>query len=412
MNIPDLRFRGFEDEWEERVFSEVFDFSVPNNTLSRADLDDEPGSVRNIHYGDILTKYESCVDVSAERIPYIKNATCSEYNNQFLEDGDVVISDTAEDQAVGKAVEVTNVRDQYVTAGLHTIACRPFRETPPGYWGYYLNSDSFHSQLLPLMQGIKVLSINKTNLSKTNVKFPTNYQAQELIGAFFYSLDSFLQFHTRRQTKLLNLKRALLDKMFPKDGNDVPEIRFVGFDGAWGNFTLGDLGSVAMNRRIFKYQTSEQGEIPFYKIGTFGSEADAYISRELFEEYKRKYPYPKIGDILISAAGSIGKTVEYKGEDAYFQDSNIVWLAHDSRLDSKFLKAFYSVVSWAGLEGSTIKRLYNKNILETSISLPTLAEQQTIGRFFSHLDTLISLESQKLSKLRQLKKALLKRMFV
>ena len=124
----------------------------------------------------------------------------------------------------------------------------------------------------------------------------------------------------------------------------TPYLRFNKFKEKWQLKVLGDLGSVAMNKRIFREETSEVGEIPFYKIGTFGSEPDSFITREKFEEYKSKYPYPEIGDILISASGSIGRTVEYKGEEAYFQDSNIVWLKHDEQLDNSFLKQFYSVV--------------------------------------------------------------------
>lgn len=131
-----------------------------------------------------------------------------------------------------------------------------------------------------------------------------------------------------------------------------------------------------MCRRIFKEQTSETGDIPFYKIGTFGADPDAFISRELFEEYKSKYPYPQKGDILISASGSIGRTVEFAGNNEYFQDSNIVWLNHDERLSNPFLKCFYSVVKWAGIEGSTIKRLYNDNILNTVICMPSVPEQK------------------------------------
>ena len=150
-----------------------------------------------------------------------------------------------------------------------------------------------------------------------------------------------------------------------------------------------------MCRRIFKEQTSETGDIPFYKIGTFGAEPDAFISRELFEEYKSKYPYPKKGDILISASGSIGRTVEFAGNNEYFQDSNIVWLSHDERLSNSFLKCFYSVVKWAGIEGSTIKRLYNDNILNTVICMPSVPEQEHIGLFFENLDNLITLHQRK-----------------
>lgn len=193
--------------------------------------------------------------------------------------------------------------------------------------------------------------------------------------------------------------------------NNVPEIRFKGFDDEWEEKTLGDLGSVLMNKRIFKEQTFEYGDIPFYKIGTFGREADAYISKKLFEEYKRKYPYPEKGDLLISASGSIGRIVEYLGKDEYFQDSNIVWLKHDSRLINSFLKQFYTFVKWGSLEGSTIKRLYNKDILEKFITLPTPIEQSRIGSYFQHLDNLINLHQKKYDKLVTVKKAMLEKMF-
>ena len=176
--------------------------------------------------------------------------------------------------------------------------------------------------------------------------------------------------------------------------SDAPAIRFKGFSDAWEQRKLGEIGSVSMCRRIFKEQTSETGDIPFYKIGTFGADPDAFISRELFEEYKSKYPYPQKGDILISASGSIGRAVEFAGNNEYFQDSNIVWLNHDERLSNPFLKCFYSVVKWAGIEGSTIKRLYNDNILNTVICMPSVPEQKRIGLFFENLDNLITLHQR------------------
>ena len=171
------------------------------------------------------------------------------------------------------------------------------------------------------------------------------------------------------------------------------------FDFSWEQRKLGEIGSVSMCRRIFKEQTSETGDIPFYKIGTFGADPDAFISRELFEEYKSKYPYPQKGDILISASGSIGRTVEFAGNNEYFQDSNIVWLNHDERLSNPFLKCFYSVVKWAGIEGSTIKRLHNDNILNTVICMPSVPEQKRIGLFFENLDNLITLHQRKCANL-------------
>ncbi len=190
-----------------------------------------------------------------------------------------------------------------------------------------------------------------------------------------------------------------------------PAIRFKGYTEAWEQRKVGELASVSMNRRIFKEQTTEAGDVPFFKIGTFGGTPDAYISRKLFEEYKEKYPYPKVGDILISASGSIGRTVEYSGKDEYFQDSNIVWLNHDEQIDNSFLKCFYAVVKWAGIEGSTIKRLYNDNILSTEICLPTVEEQQQIGTYFKQLDHLITLHQRKSDRLQNVKKSMLEKMF-
>lgn len=190
-----------------------------------------------------------------------------------------------------------------------------------------------------------------------------------------------------------------------------PKIRFKGFSGEWEETKFGNLCSVAMCKRIFKHQTSPQGDIPFYKIGTFGATPDAFISRTLFEEYKKKYNYPQKGDILISAAGTIGRVVEYTGEECYYQDSNIVWLMHSDQLGNAFLKQLYPIINWSSLEGATIKRLYNGNILDTSFRLPLIAEQKLIATFFTTLDAHLSASTSRLASLKQMKAASLQAMF-
>ncbi|EGI4678371.1 restriction endonuclease subunit S, partial [Escherichia coli] len=135
--------------------------------------------------------------------------------------------------------------------------------------------------------------------------------------------------------------------------------------------TLGDIGDVRMCKRILKNETLPEGDVPFYKIGTFGKKANAFISRDVFEAYKNKYSFPKKGDVLISASGTIGRTVIYDGEPAYFQDSNIVWLENDeSIVTNKYLWHFYKIAKWAVSEGGTIDRLYNDNIRKTKIIVP------------------------------------------
>lgn len=191
----------------------------------------------------------------------------------------------------------------------------------------------------------------------------------------------------------------------------VPKVRFSGYTDAWEEHKLGEFGSVAMCRRIFKHQTANSGEIPFYKIGTFGGIPDAFISKELFEEYKTKYPYPQNGDILISASGSIGRTVEFMGENEYFQDSNIVWLKHSDDIMNPFLRHLYDVVEWAGIEGSTIKRLYNDNILKTDAAIPSVEEQARIAEIFDDIDGFTILHQLRLEKLLDYKFALAEKMF-
>ena len=239
------------------------------------------------------------------------------------------------------------------------------------------------SDIESLLVGGGRAKLNAETLMSIEFRLPC-LQEQYRIGEYLTQLDHLITLHQRKCISFTGRAGRLISTVNKKR-----------ITSSWEQRKLGEIGSVSMCRRIFKEQTSETGDIPFYKIGTFGAEPDAFISRELFEEYKSKYPYPKKGDILISASGSIGRTVEFAGNNEYFQDSNIVWLSHDERLSNSFLKCFYSVVKWAGIEGSTIKRLYNDNILNTVICMPSVPEQEHIGLFFENLDNLITLHQRK-----------------
>ena len=169
---------------------------------------------------------------------------------------------------------------------------------------------------------------------------------------------------------------------------------------------LGKIGEIRMCKRILKEQTKDSGDIPFYKIGTFGKTPNSYISKELFKEYKLKYNYPKIGEVLISASGTIGKAVIFDGEDAYFQDSNIVWIENDeSMVLNKYLFYCYQIAKWKIAEGGTIQRLYNDNLKKTMIPVPyfgdnkkSLAEQQRIVSILDKFETLTTSISEGLPK--------------
>ena len=152
---------------------------------------------------------------------------------------------------------------------------------------------------------------------------------------------------------------------------------------------LCEIGQVKMCKRILKSQTNANVGIPFYKIGTFGGKASAFISEELFKEYKERYPYPKVGEILISAAGTVGRTVIYNGEPAYYQDSNIVWLSHDeSKILNTYLMYCYELKPWNISSGGTIARLYNDDILKAKIPVPPLEVQCEIVRILDSFTVL------------------------
>lgn len=173
----------------------------------------------------------------------------------------------------------------------------------------------------------------------------------------------------------------------------------------WEVKRLGEIGEPCMCKRILKEQTSPTGDIPFYKIGTFGGIPDAYISRELFEQYKEQYNYPKKGTLLLSAAGTIGRVVVFDGKNSYFQDSNIVWIDNDeTKVTNDFLFYCYSRMQWKTEEGGIVSRLYNANLKSTSFIAPkSLAEQERIAKALSDVDVLISTTEKLIQKKKNIK---------
>lgn len=216
-NVPEIRFKGFTEAWEQRKFDEVFDCTVPNNTLSRAELSYDEGTVLNVHYGDVLIKYGSVLDVQKDDIPRIPYRCREDFNGALLQDGDVIIADTAEDETTGKACEIGNLQGRAIVSGLHTMVCRPRHRMALGYLGHYLNSNAYHHQLLPLMQGIKVLSLSRSNIQKTSVSYPTVEKEQQLIANYFSQLDNLITLHQRELEKLQNIKKSMLEKMFVQE---------------------------------------------------------------------------------------------------------------------------------------------------------------------------------------------------
>lgn len=181
--------------WEQRKLGEIFEY-LQNNTLSRDSLNYKNPNIKNIHYGDILVKFDEILDGSNKDIPYINSELdLSKFSKSLLRDGDIVFSDTAEDDAVGKAIELQNVNVPFILSGLHTIPCRPLIPFGKGYLGNFLNSDSYRMQLRPLVQGIKVSSISKSALKDTMIVYPKKLDEQEKIGGLFYHISKMITLH-------------------------------------------------------------------------------------------------------------------------------------------------------------------------------------------------------------------------
>ena len=211
--VPKLRFPEFTDDWEQREFDDFFEY-IPHNSLSRDNLNYDEGEVKNIHYGDVLIKFGEVLNPTIEKIPFVNKDIKFDDKSCFLQDGDIVIADAAEDLTVGKCTEISNGCNQKLVAGLHTIPCRPKNKIEEGFLGFYLNSKAYHNQLLPLIQGTKVSSISKSSLKETWVTFPFSSNEQKKIGRFFLTLNNLITLHQRRLEKLKNIKKSCLEKMF------------------------------------------------------------------------------------------------------------------------------------------------------------------------------------------------------
>ena len=212
--FPEIRFKGFTDAWEQCKLGEIFEY-LQNNTLSRDSLNYKNPNIKNIHYGDILVKFDEILDGSNKDIPYINSELdLSKFSKSLLRDGDIIFSDTAEDDTVGKAIELQNVNAPFILGGLHTIPCRPLIPFGKGYLGNFLNSDSYRLQLRPLVQGIKVSSISKSALKDTMIEYPKTLDEQEKIGSLFYYIAKMITLHQRKLERLQEVKKGLLQKMF------------------------------------------------------------------------------------------------------------------------------------------------------------------------------------------------------
>lgn len=416
MKEPKIRFKGFRGEWEEAPFSETFDY-LKNNSLSRAELSDG-GVVMNIHYGDVLIKYGECVDVSKEVKTFVKEEYVAKKLHQScaITNGDIIFADAAEDNTVGKCSEIIAKEDDAIVSGLHTIACRPKKDFAPMFLGYYLNSNAYHDQLLPHIQGTKISSISKKAISLTEISSPIDKNEQRAIASYFQRLDSLIQSTTKKIESLKQMKGASLQSMFPQEGETTPRVRFKGFEGEWEKVSLGEETYPAgiknyENLPLDSYSISNEfGFIPqnlqFENGGTMAT-AD---KRMYYIVSKNSFGYNP-------ARINVGSLGYYSGNENVIVSSLYEIFKTSDRICDTFLLYWFKTSMFQKLieqyqEGGVRFYFFYDKLCMCHTFVPSYEEQCAIASYFTSLDLQITLHTQRLEKLKQIKSACLDNMFV
>ena len=363
--------------WEQRKFDEVFDCTVPNNTLSRAELSYDEGTVLNVHYGDVLIKYGSVLDVQKDDIPRIPHRCREDFNGALLQDGDVIIADTAEDETTGKACEIGNLQGSAIVSGLHTMVCRPRNRMALGYLGYYLNSNAYHHQLLPLMQGIKVLSLSRSNIQKTSVSYPIAVKEQQLIAYYFSQLDNLITLHQRKCISFTGRAGRLISTVNKKR-----------ITSSWEQRKVSELFRVTRGYVLAATQTettkTNEKPYPVYSSQTKDKGLMGYYKDYLYEDA-----------ITWTTDGANAGTVNYRAGQFYCTNVCGVLLSNEVKANQMIAEALNSVakgyVSYVGNP-----KLMNNVMADIVIQIPTQAEErEQLSSFFAKLDNLITLHQRK-----------------
>ena len=357
-------------------FDQFFDM-LPTNTLSRDKLNNQRGEYQNIHYGDVLIKYPYCLDCNVNEIPYINEGV--RFNTAQVKNGDVIFADTAEDDTVGKCVEVLNVGDRKIVSGLHTYFCRPKHEMALGYLGYFLNSNHFHNQLLPYIAGSKVSSVNRTSIARTFIIYPESLPAQRRIAAILSSADKVIASTQKVIAKYKQMKQGMMEDLLkPKEG--------------WKKVRLGDCLTIGNGQ---DYKHLQSGDIPVY--GTGG--VMTYVDDFLYEGET----------VCIGRKGTINKPMYYKGKiwtvDTLFYTHSFV------RVMPLFIYYVFCNIDWNKYNEATgVPSLSKETIYKIELSVPDLAEQCRIATILSGIDAKIAAEEKVLEKYGKIKKGMMERL--
>lgn len=377
--------------WEQRKLGDVL-VSLQNNTLSRADLSNEAGVAKNVHYGDVLIKFGEVLDVSKEQLPMISDESIlTKYKTSFLQNGDVIIADTAEDTTVGKCSEIVGLNDEVVLSGLHTIPYRPVEKFAPKYLGYYLNSDAYHNQLLPLMQGIKVTSISKSAMQDTDIIYPKSKEEQTEIGNYFDALDHLITLH---QCKCHLLHKLLHNDWEQRKLEDIMDtvtdyVAAGSFEDIRNNVTyLNEPGYAQLVRTVDLKKKFTNNDSIYVDESAF-----KYLWRVNLNEECIVLPNigANIGEVYFVEPSGLPYDNNVLGPNAILLKANEdTYFAFTALNNLTFQKQLFENV------GSSGQPKFNKTELKSiQLYMPQNEEQEKIGQYFRDLDHLITLHHRK-----------------
>lgn len=349
---------------------DCFEF-LKNNTLSRADLNGENGTARNVHYGDILIKFGDCLDGERSDLPFITDDTVlPKFAGSILREGDVIFADTAEDEAAGKCVELRKLPKEPTISGLHTIPARPRFPFGMGYLGHYLNSDAYHRQLLPLMQGIKVISVSKAALQDTQVRFP-GLSEQTAIGAALSEIDALITLHQRKcQYRGLYGHLSWEQRKFGELYRPVSEKNDLSF----GRDRIISVANMYFNSAVY---VTEDSYLATYNIMRLGDIAFEGNRNKRFAH--GRFVENTIGDGIVSHVFKVFRPVGNNFDLAYWKHAIN---------NEKLMK---DALTRSTKASTMMHELVSSDFLEESTLVPSLDEQRAIGTAIDSIDNLITL---------------------
>ena len=400
--MPRLRFPGFNDAWEQRKLGECVKFKI-TNSFSRENLNYENGKVRNIHYGDIHTKFQALFDIAKEKVPFINSAMNIDKISEdfYCKEGDLVFADASEDlKDVGKSIEIINLNNEKVLSGLHTLLARPSeKKFSKGFNGYLFQSSNVRLQIQKQAQGSKVLSINTGRLSSVVLSFPA-LEEQTAIGDFFRQLDAAIASHQRKLERVKELKKSLLQKMFPKDGEAFPELRFPNFTDAWEQRKLGEI--LEINQIPVPKPSSSYIRLGIrsHGKGTFHEQVEAGSGLAVDTMFKVETDNLIINitfawelALAVTDAEDDGKLVSHRFPQYKFKSQYSPTFFKNLIYDKKF-KSDLMLASPGGAGRNRV--LKKSEFLDIERTVPKQIEEQTaIGDFFRQLDAAIASHQRK-----------------